>query len=235
MKNKTDMEKYNLLHDEIMKRLDDGEITTEQAKEMNNRFFDKYITESFKDLYLKMYNAVSYFKYKDVTYECIDIDINKFDVVTKQRINDYKELIKKANNDLKKAVSDTIKEFNGNIEVKYKNPSSLVNGWKTYKKDKASNKIEINIHGISVDFKFKNKDVSKEKFMNSLENKLYTFKQNKPYSDIIKKYKGTRIFMSCDATADREVNNIEGMDIEAYCFISFNTKNYKSEDKENVK
>ena len=31
---------------ECIERLNDGEITTEQAKELNNRFFDKYITES---------------------------------------------------------------------------------------------------------------------------------------------------------------------------------------------
>jgi len=35
--------KYNILHNEVMKRLDEGEITIEQVKELNNRFFDKYI------------------------------------------------------------------------------------------------------------------------------------------------------------------------------------------------
>ena len=40
-------EKYNKLHAEIMKRLEAGEITTEQAKEVNDLAFEKYITEDY--------------------------------------------------------------------------------------------------------------------------------------------------------------------------------------------
>lgn len=36
-------EKYNKLHDEIISRLENGEITTETAKEVNDLLFDKYI------------------------------------------------------------------------------------------------------------------------------------------------------------------------------------------------
>lgn len=39
-------EKYNKLHNEIMKRLEDGEITVEQAKEVSDLAFDKYISET---------------------------------------------------------------------------------------------------------------------------------------------------------------------------------------------
>lgn len=42
----TNFERYNALHDEVMKRLEDGEITTEQAKNVIDLSFDKYITES---------------------------------------------------------------------------------------------------------------------------------------------------------------------------------------------
>jgi hypothetical protein len=40
------IEKYNKLHSEIMNRLENGEITVETAKEINDLAFDKYITES---------------------------------------------------------------------------------------------------------------------------------------------------------------------------------------------
>lgn len=39
-------ERYNKLHNEVMKRLEDGEITTESAKELNDKFFDRYIIET---------------------------------------------------------------------------------------------------------------------------------------------------------------------------------------------
>ena len=38
--------RYNLIHNEIMNRLEAGKITTEQAKEVNDLAFNKYITES---------------------------------------------------------------------------------------------------------------------------------------------------------------------------------------------
>ena len=38
-------ERYADIHNEIMNRLEAGEITTEQAKELDDTFFDKYITE----------------------------------------------------------------------------------------------------------------------------------------------------------------------------------------------
>lgn len=41
----TNFEKYNKLHTEIMKKLENGEITIEKAKEVNDLAFDKYITE----------------------------------------------------------------------------------------------------------------------------------------------------------------------------------------------
>ena len=49
-------EKYNKLHTEIMKRLEAGEITTEQAKEVNDLAFEKYVTEGVVDLSLKNTN-----------------------------------------------------------------------------------------------------------------------------------------------------------------------------------
>ena len=41
----TNFERYNALHNEVMKRLEEGEITTESAKELNDRFFDRYVVE----------------------------------------------------------------------------------------------------------------------------------------------------------------------------------------------
>lgn len=41
----TNFERYHALHDEVMKRLEDGEITTESAKELNDRFFNRYIMD----------------------------------------------------------------------------------------------------------------------------------------------------------------------------------------------
>ena len=40
-----DFERYNKLHDEVMKRLEVGEITTEQAKDVIDMSFEKYIFE----------------------------------------------------------------------------------------------------------------------------------------------------------------------------------------------
>ena len=42
----TNFEKYNKIHDEVMKRLEDGEITTEMAKEVNDLAFEKYLLEA---------------------------------------------------------------------------------------------------------------------------------------------------------------------------------------------
>lgn len=39
-------ERYDVIHNEIMKRLQEGEITIEQAKEVNDLAFDKYIVEA---------------------------------------------------------------------------------------------------------------------------------------------------------------------------------------------
>ena len=43
------IEKYNKIHDELIKKLEDGEITIEQAKEINELAFDKYVLESSKN------------------------------------------------------------------------------------------------------------------------------------------------------------------------------------------
>ena len=42
----TNFEKYNKLHSEVMSRLENGEITIETAKEVNDLAFEKYIEES---------------------------------------------------------------------------------------------------------------------------------------------------------------------------------------------
>ena len=52
------IEKYNKLHNEIMKRLESNEITTESAKAINNLAFDKYIVENteLKSINFKFFN-----------------------------------------------------------------------------------------------------------------------------------------------------------------------------------
>jgi chromosome segregation ATPase len=57
-------EKYTALHNEVMKRLEDGDITTEQAKEVIDLSFDKYVTESvniqsIKDAIKKLGNWIA--------------------------------------------------------------------------------------------------------------------------------------------------------------------------------
>ena len=39
------IEKYSKLHNEIMKKLENGDITVERAKEVNDLAFNKYITK----------------------------------------------------------------------------------------------------------------------------------------------------------------------------------------------
>ena len=65
-------ERYTALHEELMKRLENGEITTEQAKILNDKFFDKYVVESaydFKEGYdeneLEVYEESARNKYLD--------------------------------------------------------------------------------------------------------------------------------------------------------------------------
>ena len=47
-------EKYNTLHNEVMKRLEDGEITIECAKEINDLAFEKYIIESPQQVLIQL-------------------------------------------------------------------------------------------------------------------------------------------------------------------------------------
>lgn len=54
------IEKYSKLHNEIMKKLENGEITVENAKEINDLAFNKYITEGkFSDAFNKVKKSVS--------------------------------------------------------------------------------------------------------------------------------------------------------------------------------
>jgi hypothetical protein len=54
----TNFEKYNKLHDEVLKRLEDGEITVETAKEVTDLAFDKYITEDSNSSNNKFINNI---------------------------------------------------------------------------------------------------------------------------------------------------------------------------------
>jgi hypothetical protein len=69
------IEKYNKLHTEIMKKLENGEITTERAKEINDLAYDKYITE--KTNKTKTYDKASWH---------IDNGINEKEVISKFEI-----------------------------------------------------------------------------------------------------------------------------------------------------
>ena len=97
-------ERYNIIHTEVMKRLGDGEITTEQAKELNNRFFDKYITESFLD------------KFKKTKQIKTPISTELKDTTSPKR----EDKLVKGNQFIKSIANNTNKKYN-EIYNKYKN------------------------------------------------------------------------------------------------------------------
>ena len=70
-------EKYSKLHDEVMKRLEDGEITIEKAKEINDLAFEKYISEAkiipFNPHRSKSKNRTVNEINADLTFELMDI------------------------------------------------------------------------------------------------------------------------------------------------------------------
>jgi hypothetical protein len=123
------IEKYNKLHDEIMKRLENGEITIETAREVNDLAFEKYMYES-KELKIISsdehgYHIVDH-KFHGLNIEILAIDeerkvytldklqkslnvLNKFDKIEDEVFTDYVKLSEewemkniKTKNDLKK-------------------------------------------------------------------------------------------------------------------------------------
>ena len=44
------LQRYNSIHSEVMARLEKGELTTEQAKDVIDLAFDKYMIESSEDI-----------------------------------------------------------------------------------------------------------------------------------------------------------------------------------------
>jgi hypothetical protein len=125
------IEKYNKLHDELMKRLESGEITTEQAKEVNDLAFDKYITESptaqTKDISLKIWG-------KSLTLK-IEFDIYKGEEVTSTQENardlflkNAEKLINDCKTDVEKyCLKQNKNDINDDIDniLKYVKPKSI--------------------------------------------------------------------------------------------------------------
>ena len=101
----TNFEKYNKLHDEVMKRLENGEITVEQAKEVNDLAFDKYITEA------KILDSHDFRKNLE----------NRSKYITKTKIPDLEEVrrreIADANNDLTWTLMDIHHEYDPKIKA----------------------------------------------------------------------------------------------------------------------
>lgn len=125
------IEKYNKLHDEIMKRLENGEITMEQAKEVNDLAFDKYIvmestdiSKSRKDILnttLKMLREakIKYIEYLDDDKEKLisgEINIGNIAVLN------FRPHIKETNGDMSFTIEptellmDTIEKINAEIK-----------------------------------------------------------------------------------------------------------------------
>ena len=148
------IKKYNKIHDEIMNRLEKGDITIESAKEVNNLAFDKYIndqnnimTESVKDIIKKMTNKVREFVHKNTKYELIEnFDFDKLDEDTRKKITNCKKLFKSTDSIVKKLINDYCDEFvkDNNISkpnISF-NPTENIYCYKNLKKGKV---IKINI------------------------------------------------------------------------------------------
>ncbi len=90
-------EKYNALHTEVMKRLEDGEITIETAKAVIDLTFDKYIIEASTD---------------DDNY-CLDKKIKlKFESDSATLLNDIRGYINKMTPSQKKKFNTLEERYN---------------------------------------------------------------------------------------------------------------------------
>ena len=97
-------EKYNKLHDEVMKRLKDGEITIETAKGIVDISFNKYIVEktnsssyAIKPKTLQLYNTIlrELYKIHMPKSDKIKDDLYKLISDVKDRISEIKKISNK--------------------------------------------------------------------------------------------------------------------------------------------
>ena len=114
------LNKYDLLHTELMKRLEEGEITTEQAKYLNNKFFDKYIIEDEIDIYNEGFKD----SVKEKTDKVVSVAKEKMVPVSKKIVKGIDDASTKVS---KKLFENKInKASNEKILAKYEKASIIV-------------------------------------------------------------------------------------------------------------
>ena len=135
--NYTNFDKYNILHNEVIDKLQNGEITIEKAKEINDLAFDKYITSFFtyeSALLIESFNDEEYGD--DFYFESSNIIKNIKAKFNKDDNNDKskKEEKEKVN---KSAVRKAFKAY-----VKYKTTDMSIEWYSKNDKFKKSDKYK---------------------------------------------------------------------------------------------
>ena len=101
-------DRYNKLHDEIMKRLEDGEITTERAKEVNDLAFEKYILEAAISPVLLSTAIIGGMIVSGISSIKKDMKKDEINKIEKQKQQDAEE---------EKFVKNIVSDINSNKEV----------------------------------------------------------------------------------------------------------------------
>ena len=104
----SNFERYCQLHDELMRRLEDGEITTEQSKEVNSKIFDKYIIEASYDRKIDKHVDAAITKVADKGYKTSKA-VESFHP-NKEEIPEKKEQVQNAAMELMKKINDLGKQ-----------------------------------------------------------------------------------------------------------------------------
>lgn len=104
-------EKYNKLHNEVIKRLKDGKITTEQAKEVHDKIFNKYIIESGE---VSIQNKILKLKleFETDTSKLLSILNNLYDKMNTNEKAEYSELKSRYNDFAKKLKTIEFTNYN---------------------------------------------------------------------------------------------------------------------------
>ena len=182
----SDYKRYISLHDEIMHRLEDGQITTEQAKDVIDMAFEKYVMEpnnmialeSFRDIINKISNSIFNFKIRNETYEYLDFDRKKLDDDSNKTIDKYTKIFKSYDDKIRKAIDDAWEEFNEkynpidiNKSIISIKPKHNLSAEKIYNKNKLK-KVEIYLYRKYIESKSFKSAENVERFANILMNKL---------------------------------------------------------------
>lgn len=86
----TNFERYHKLHSEVMDRLKDGIITIEQAREVNDKIFTKYIVEASVSIQDKILELRT--RFESITGKLLDTINDKSDKMDLNERTKYREL-----------------------------------------------------------------------------------------------------------------------------------------------